>query len=67
MSQKLLVFYCVMIGICLGFLFGIWVDNDFTISHKSSNFIPFLAFLALTISFAIGIIRYFLFGEKETD
>jgi uncharacterized membrane protein len=67
MSQKHLVFYCIMIGICLGFLFGILVDNNFSISHKSSNFIPFLAFVSITISFVIGIIRYFLYKEKETD
>ncbi|WP_209331387.1 hypothetical protein [Lunatimonas salinarum] len=64
--QRWLAFYSVMLGFCLSILFILWRGNGYHITSESPDFMVFSSFVATSISFLIGLIRYLPSRKKET-
>lgn len=64
--QRWLAFYSVMLGFCLSIVFILWRGNGYNFTSESPDSIVFSSFVATSISFLIGLIRYLPIRKKES-
>lgn len=57
--MKILILFCALLGVTVGMLIFILYQNEFRLTTKSDDFIVFVSFIFLFISFLIGAVLNF--------
>lgn len=62
--MKRLILYCALLGVGIGMLVFILYRNEFRLTTQSDDFITFVSYIFLCISFIIGAVLNFM-GLKK--
>jgi len=62
---KILILFCALLGFAVGMIISILYQNDFRLTTRSDDFMVFIAFVSLFISFLIGVVLNFNRLKKE--
>lgn len=63
--MKILILFCALLGVSVGMMVSVLYQNDFRLTTQSDDFMVFVSFIFLFISFLIGVVLNFKRLKKE--